>query len=77
MADQEIKKTDKKPSVFGRFGKWYRELKGEVKKIVWPSKEQTVNNTAVVMGCCLVVGAFVWIVDAILNLGITGLIGLF
>ena len=34
MADQEIKKTDKKPSVFGRFGKWYRELKSEVKKIV-------------------------------------------
>ena len=77
MADQEIKKTDKKPSVFGRFGKWYRELKSEVKKIVWPTKEQTLNNTGVVLACCLVVGVFIWIVDAILNLGVAGLISLF
>lgn len=77
MADQETKKAGKKPSVFDRFGKWYRELKSEVKKIVWPSKEQTVNNTAVVLACCLVVGVFVWIVDAVLNLGVSGLISLF
>ena len=25
----------KKPSLFARIGKWFRELKGECKKIIW------------------------------------------
>ena len=67
----------KKPSLVERTQKWFRELKGEIKKIVWPTKEQTVNNTAVVLGCCLVLGAFIWILDAIFGFGFQTLVGLF
>ena len=35
------------------------------------------NNTAVVLGCCLVLGAFIWILDAIFGFGFQTLVGLF
>ena len=35
----------KKPGLFARIGKWFRELKSECRKIVWPTREQTTNNT--------------------------------
>lgn len=30
---------------FGGFGKRFRDIKGEMKKIVWPTKSQIINNT--------------------------------
>ena len=38
------KKSDKKskPGVFARIGRWFRELKIELKKVVWPTGKQTV-----------------------------------
>ena len=63
-------KKVKKPSAFGKF---FRDLKGEFKKIVWPSKKQIINNTVVVIAAILVVGTFIWLVD----LGLGALIQLF
>jgi preprotein translocase subunit SecE len=78
----EEKKTErsakaKKPSIFERAKKWCRELQGETKKIVWPTRERTLNNTLVVLAVCLVVGVFIWVLDAIFNFGIQALIGIF
>lgn len=64
----------KKPSLFARIGKWFRELKGECKKIVWPTRQQTVNNTAVVLATCLVIGVFIWVLDAVFQFGVSALI---
>lgn len=55
----------KKPSFSTRVSKWFRELKSECRKIVWPNRQQTMNNTLVVFGCVLVVGVFIWILDAV------------
>ncbi len=54
---------EKKPNAFKRIGKWFRELKSESKKIVWPTFKQVVNNTLIVLACMLIVGIFVWILD--------------
>lgn len=32
-----------------RFVKGCKDMKGEIKKVVWPSKKQIINNTAVVL----------------------------
>ena len=57
------KKSDKKskPGVFARIGRWFRELK----KVVWPTGKQTVNNTLIVIACVIVVGIFIWLFDAV------------
>ena len=58
-------------------GRWFREMKSELKKVVWPSGKETMKNTGTVMLCSLVVGAFIWIFDAVAVLAVNTLIGLF
>ena len=57
------KKSDKKPGFFARIGKWFKEMRVELKKVQWPSRKQTVNNTLIVIACVVVVGIFIWIFD--------------
>ena len=48
-----------------------------MKKVVWPSGKETMKNTGTVLLCSLVVGAFIWIFDAVAVLAVNTLIGLF
>ena len=75
---QKDKKSEKKsqPSTFDRFGRWLRELKSELKKVQWPSKKQTMNNTVIVIACVLVVGVFIWLFDFVAGGLINALINL-
>ena len=58
-------------------GRWFREMKSELKKVVWPSGNETMKNTGTVLLCSLIVGAFIWIFDAVAVLAVNTLIGLF
>lgn len=60
-------KKDSKPGFFARVGKWLRELKSELKKVQWPTKKQTVNNTVVVIVCVILVGICIWVFDLLSN----------
>ena len=66
---EEAKKKDR--------GRWFREMKSELKKVVWPSGKETMKNTGTVLLCSLIVGAFIWIFDAVAVLAVNTLIGLF
>ena len=68
--------ANKKLNVFKRIGRWLREMKSELKKVVWTSKSQMVNNTLVVLACVVVVGLFIWIFDAVAGLVVNGIITL-
>ncbi|MDD2955281.1 MAG: preprotein translocase subunit SecE [Oscillospiraceae bacterium] len=77
MADKakDVKKDVKQENFFKRFvkkiGKGFRDMRGEVKKVVWPTKSQVINNTIVVVVAMIVIGAFIWGLDAILGLAVT------
>ena len=79
---EEPKKADKKPakkdkpSFIERVKKFWREYKSELKKVVWPSKSQMINNTLVVIACVVVVGVFIWVFDAVAGLVVNGIITL-
>ena len=75
-ADKAKKDKQSKPGIFARASKWLHELKVELKKVQWPTKKQTINNTSIVIACCAVVGAFIWIFDFVANGAIKGLISL-
>ena len=75
-AEKKAKPAEKKPGFFARVGKWLRELKSELKKVQWPTKKQTVNNTLVVIACIVVVGIFIWVFDAAAQLIINALLNL-
>ena len=57
--------------------KWFREMRSELKKIVWPSAEKTAKDTGTVLLCSLAVGVGIWLFDAVAVLAVNTLIGLF
>ena len=61
------KKPEKKskPGIFKRMGQWFKEMKAELKKVQWPTWKQTLNNTLIVLACCVVVGVFIWLFDLV------------
>ena len=71
------KKKEAKPGFFARIGKWFKELRSELKKVQWPTRKQTVNNTIIVILCCIVVGIFIWLFDLLAGSVISALLDLF
>lgn len=61
-----------KRTILKRVIGFFKDYKSEVKKIVWPGFKEVVKNTAIVLVMCLILGAFIWLLD----LGLGNLIGL-
>ena len=47
------------------FGKRFRDIKGEMKKIVWPTKSQIINNTLIVIAVTLIAAVFIYGIDTV------------
>ena len=58
-------------------GKWFREMRSELKKVVWPDAKTTAKNTGTALLCSVAVGACIWIYDGVAMLLIKTLIGAF
>lgn len=56
MADNAIQK---KPGFIARVKRFFKDSKGEFKKIVWPAKSQIINNATIVVGVVIVASVFV------------------
>ena len=71
---EEIKKADakgsekkpvsKKPGFFTKIKNFWKETKSEVKKVVWPSPKQVLNNTLIVIAVVVIAAVFIGVVDA-------------
>ena len=62
----ENKKTQKKS--------WFKGLKAEFNKIVWPDKNTLAKQTTAVVAVSVVLGALISVVDALLRYGIDFLV---
>ncbi len=45
--------------------KYFKDLKSEFKKVVWPSRKTVINNTVVVLIALIISGIFVWGLDTL------------
>ena len=72
----EVKKENWFKRTWGGIRKYFRELRSELKKVVWSTPKQVAKNTLIVVVCILVVGAFIWLFDFVADLGITKLLSL-
>jgi len=50
--------------------RFFKNTKGEVKKIIWPGRQMIIKSTGVVIAAILVIGAGVWIIDYALSGGL-------
>ena len=67
------KKTIK--DFFAGIGRFFREIRSEWKKIVWPSKKDVIKNTVMVLVTSAATGVVIWIIDSILSLAVVTFLG--
>ena len=74
---QKVKKQKEgQDSIFARIGKgiakFFKDFKGEIKKIVWPERQTVIKSTGVVLAVVAVIGVIIFGIDT----GLTKLIEL-
>ena len=72
----EEKKANWFKRFFGAIARYFRELRSELKKVVWPTPKQVLKNTLIVIACILIVGAFIWVFDIVAEIVIELLINI-
>ncbi len=68
---------DKNKSVKKDRGQWFREMRSELKKVVWPTPEKVAKNTGTVLLYSVIFGAFVWSFDGVSALFIRTILNVF
>ena len=71
-ADAKKAAAKKKPNVFQRLLKYLVACKGELKKITWPTPQQTTKNFGIVIAVIIIMGLFIFALDR----GLFALLGL-
>ena len=71
-----VKKDDTKPGFFQRIGKWFREMKSELKKVIWPTSQQLTKNSLISVGFMVVSAIVIWGFDELAQMLVRALITL-
>ena len=58
-----------KPNFFARIANYFREVKSELKKVVWPTFKKIRQNTLIVIIYVLIVGLVIWALDMLFTWG--------
>ena len=56
-------KTDKEEKTTKKQKHFWKDFKAELKKVIWPTRSQVVNNTIVVIVIVIIVTAIVFVLD--------------
>ena len=62
--------AEKKGNIFKRMIRFLKDVKAELKKVTWPTKNQAVKNTVVVLIFLIIIGLFVFLIDWLFQLGV-------
>ena len=66
MSETTVEKAKKKS--------WFKGLKAEFKKIIWPDKKTLVKQTVAVIVCSICLGILIWMIDVVIQYGIDFLV---
>ena len=71
-SSSSTKETKAKVGIFGRMRRSLKDMQGEMKRVVWPTRKQVINNTGIVLVFMLlasvVIGGFDMIMSALIKL---------
>ena len=77
VTESGAKPEKKQDNFFQRFGKkiaaWFRGMKSELKKVVWPTRKQTLNNVIVAVVVMVASGVVIWAFDQLAMLIVNSL----
>ena len=77
-AKQEAKaeKKDKKPGLFHRIGNYLGDVRSEMRRVVWPSKDELRTYSVAIVAMLIVFGVVIWLVDSGIVAALVGFTGL-
>lgn len=58
-----------------QFKNYLSDVRAEARKVIWPTRKDTMQTTIVVFSMVILVSLFLWMVDAILALVVQSIIG--
>ena len=61
VPEGKAKNKKEKKKRKNRIAKWFREMRSELKKVVWPTPKQIMNNTIIVLVIMAISSAVVWV----------------
>lgn len=64
------KKTGKKPGLIARGKAYLASVRSEMKRVVWPTKNELVNYTVAVCASLIVVGVAIALLDLVIGQGL-------
>jgi preprotein translocase subunit SecE len=74
MAKQATATLEQKPSVFARVREFYDEVKWEMGKVTWPTKDELKSSTSVVLLLLGIITVVVYVFDIVFQYSIMGLL---
>ena len=70
MGEATGKVADRAPK-----GSWFKGIKAEYKKIVWPDKETLTKHSLAVVVVTILLGIIIYLLDYVIELGIGFILG--
>ena len=62
--------NENKEKKTGRFGQFFKEVSGEVKKLSWPTKKEIVSYTLTVIAFILLMAVVIYALDLVFGEGL-------
>jgi preprotein translocase subunit SecE len=59
----ENARTSKLANFQKKFVRFFKDIRTELKKVIWPTRKQLTNSTISVLLICLLVGIVIWVSD--------------
>jgi preprotein translocase subunit SecE len=66
-AKEQTKKVDKKPSVFKRIATYFHEVRLEIKRTTWPTKNEVLNMSIIVVAALIFFGVLIFLLDWVMT----------
>ncbi|MBO4211243.1 MAG: preprotein translocase subunit SecE [Oscillospiraceae bacterium] len=71
----EVKQEKTSQSSGSSLSKWFRGMKSELNKVVWPTWPQVLNNTVIVIAVSVALALVIGLIDYLAYQGILALLG--
>ena len=62
-----------KPGLFARLGNYFRDVRSETKRVVWPTRPEVLNSSVVVIVTLIFFATFIALTDLVVQQIVTGL----
>ena len=77
MADNNKKVPAAPKKKRGSIGEYFRGIKTEMKKVVWPTRQTVLKNTGTVLLCSLLIGVCIWVFDFVASSAVEMILNVF